>query len=109
MALAELHLHLEGSIEPETLCRLDPSVTPDQVEDAYSFTDFAGFIEAFKWVAQRLRSPEDYALVTEALCRRLASQGITYAEITLAAGVVIWKKAGLGRHLRSGSRGGRRI
>lgn len=95
MAMAELHLHLEGSIEPETLCRLDPSLTPDEVEKAYTFTNFAGFIDAFKWVAQRLRSPEDYAMVTEALCQRLAGEGITYAEITLAAGVVIWKKQDL--------------
>ncbi len=96
MALAELHLHLEGSIEPETLCRLDPSLTQAQVEQAYAFTDFAGFIQAFKWVALRLRSPEDYQLVTEALCRRLSREGISYAEVTLAAGVVIWTKQDLG-------------
>ena len=95
MSLAELHLHLEGAIEPDTLCLLDPSVTREQVEEAYSFKDFAGFLQAFKWVAQRLRSPEDYALVTEALCKRLAGEGIGYAEITLAAGVVIWKKQDL--------------
>jgi len=91
MALAELHLHLEGSIEPETLRALDPVLTDAEIRAAYAFEDFAGFISAFKWVAQRLRSPQDYALVTAALCKHLYEAKITYAEITLAAGVVYWK------------------
>lgn len=95
MAQAELHLHLEGSVEPETLLQLDPALTLADIAEAYRFTDFAGFIGAFKWVTQRLGSPEDYALVTAALCRKLAQEDITYAEITLAAGVVIWKKEDL--------------
>ena len=40
---AELHLHLEGSIEPETLLELGAT------EPKYQYADFAGFIEAFKW------------------------------------------------------------
>lgn len=91
MALAELHLHLEGSVEPDTLRALDPVVTDAEIAAAYAFKNFAGFIEAFKWVALRLRSPQDYALITAALCRRLADANITYAEITLAAGVVLWR------------------
>jgi len=95
MAQAELHLHLEGSVEPETLMQLDPALTPTDIAEAYRFADFAGFIGAFRWVTQRLRSPEDYALATAALCRKLAQEDITYAEITLAAGVVIWKEQDL--------------
>jgi len=95
MAQAELHLHLEGSVEPETLRALDPALTDGETAEAYSFTDFAGFIEAFKWVVQRLRSADDYALVTRYLCTRLHTEGIDYAEITLAAGVVLWKKQDL--------------
>ncbi len=91
MAQAELHLHLEGSVEPDTLRALDPAITDSEIAGVYSFQDFAGFIEAFKWVALRLRSPHDYALITAALCRRLADAGIAYAEITLAAGVVLWR------------------
>ena len=57
MAMTELHLHLEGTVDRETLVLLDPGVAPDAVEAAWSFTDFTGFLECFKFVAQRLRGP----------------------------------------------------
>ncbi|MGO4883712.1 MAG: adenosine deaminase [Bryobacteraceae bacterium] len=88
---AELHLHLEGSIEPETMQALDPALSSDAVRALYSFKDFSGFIETYKSVAARLRTPESYALVTRALLGRLMAENIQYAEITLSAGVVLWK------------------
>src|SRR5258705_9510606 len=83
---AELHLHLEGSIEPETLLELGAT------ESRYQYADFAGFIEAFKWVTSYLRSPQDYGLVTRRLLANLERQNVQYAEITLSAGVVLWRK-----------------
>jgi aminodeoxyfutalosine deaminase len=88
---AELHLHLEGSIEPDTLRELEPSLDPAEIAARYSYSDFAGFIESFKWVTGYLRSPDDYALVTRRLLDRLQSENIRYAEITLSAGVVLWR------------------
>ncbi|MDQ6676671.1 MAG: adenosine deaminase [Acidobacteriota bacterium] len=95
MARAELHLHLEGTVEPATIRELDPSLSEDEIAERYRFTDFGGFIAAFRWISQRLRTPEDYARITSALCQRLREQDIAYAEITLAAGVVIWKEQDL--------------
>ncbi len=95
MARAELHLHLEGSIEPATVQVLDPTLSLEEIQEHFQFSNFAGFLSSFKWIAQRLRSPADYALITQALLARLAQQGITYAEITLAAGVVLWKEQDL--------------
>src|ERR1700730_9023011 len=92
MAQAELHLHLEGSIDPDTIELLDPGLTREEIEASYEFEDFAGFIACFRWIAQRLRGPEDYALVTRRLLERLEREDILYAEITLSAGVVLWKK-----------------
>ena len=89
MGQAELHLHLEGSVEKDTLRRLNATSV------SYDFTDFAGFIESFKQVSRALRTPDDYACITEALCSRLKAEDITYAEITLAAGVVLWKQQDL--------------
>jgi aminodeoxyfutalosine deaminase len=87
----ELHVHLEGSIEPETLLELDPSLTASEIDARYTYADFQGFIESFKWVVSRLRSPDDYALITRRLLERMARENIVYAEITLSAGVVLWR------------------
>jgi adenosine deaminase/aminodeoxyfutalosine deaminase len=42
-------------------------------------------------VGKRLRTPDDYGLVTRRLLGRLEEQNVRYAEIMLAAGVVLWK------------------
>jgi aminodeoxyfutalosine deaminase len=88
---AELHLHLEGSVEPATMQELDPALTADAVRAMYRFHGFQGFIQAYKSVVERLRTPQDYGHITRALMRRLAAETVQYAEITLSAGVVLWK------------------
>src|SRR5438270_13286881 len=88
---AELHLHLEGSVEPETLHELDPATDLAQCRALYSYPDFDSFLRTFGAIGKRLRTPEDYALVTRRLLERLAAQNVRYAEIILAAGVVLWK------------------
>ncbi len=70
---------------------LDPGVTREAVDAAWNFTDFAGFLQCFKFIAQRLRGPRDYALITRRMMESLSRQGITYAEVTLGAGVVLWR------------------
>lgn len=70
---------------------LDSTLTADQVDRIWTFTDFYGFLNCFKFIAQRLRGPEDYALVTHRMIASLAAQGVTYAEVTLAAGVILWR------------------
>jgi aminodeoxyfutalosine deaminase len=92
MARAELHLHLEGSIDPATIRLLDPSISMPEIEKHFTFQGFAAFLSCFKWIAQRLKTPHDYATVTRRLLQRLHEQGIAYVELTLAAGVVIWKE-----------------
>src|SRR6266478_2505430 len=96
LAKAELHLHLEGSVTPETMHGLAPESSMAEIRERFLFNSFAGFLECFKWVVERLRGPEDYALVTRRLLETLASQNIRYAEITLSAGVVLWKKQEFG-------------
>lgn len=88
---AELHLHLEGSVEVETLLEIDPSLTRAEIEAATRYTGFAGFIESYIWVNRRLTSAEHYATVLQALCKRLASENVVYAEITLSVGMMLWK------------------
>lgn len=91
MPKAELHLHLEGSAEPETLHELDPETPVEEFRALYRYADFDAFLKAFGVIGKRLRTPADYALLTRRLLERLASENVRYAEITLAAGVVLWK------------------
>ena len=89
---AELHLHLEGSVEPETMRELAPEVPVEEIQSWYTYRDFAGFLDGFGRVVRRLRTPEDYALVTRRLLERLERENVRYAEIILSAGVVLWKE-----------------
>jgi adenosine deaminase/aminodeoxyfutalosine deaminase len=89
---AELHLHLEGTVEPETLRELAGEWTVAEIVRRYQYEDFRGFLDAFKWVTQHLRTPEDYALVTRRLLEKLAAQNVRYAEIYFSAGICRWKK-----------------
>ena len=95
---AELHLHLEGTISPATLVELsrpaDASpLSLEQAEALYRYTDFQGFLLAFKAVSERLRTAEDYELITYNMIRQLAAQGIAHAEVYVSVGVVYyWKR-----------------
>jgi adenosine deaminase/aminodeoxyfutalosine deaminase len=92
VAKSELHLHLEGSVEPETLYELDPATSIEEYRALYHYTDFDAFLRAFGAVGKRLRTPADYGLITRRLLERLEAQNVRYAEIMIAAGVVLWKQ-----------------
>lgn len=89
---AELHVHLEGSIEPETLVELEPSLTIEEARSRYVYADFLGFLKAYVWANQKLRTPADYALITRRLLERLAGENVRYAEINLSVGVMLWRE-----------------
>ena len=90
---AELHLHLEGSMRPplavELAKRHGTEITEDEVRRRYAYTDFTGFIEAFKWVTSFLRGPQDFALLAADVADQLLTQNVVYAEITLSVGIML--------------------
>jgi aminodeoxyfutalosine deaminase len=94
---AELHLHLEGSIQPSTLLELRQRHNMEgaslaEVEQFYNYKDFKGFLSAFKDVTGHLRTPEDYELITYRLMERLKAQNILHAEVIVSVGVCLWRK-----------------
>jgi aminodeoxyfutalosine deaminase len=93
---AELHLHLEGSIDPVTVVELaarhGDTIAPGQVAARYDTRDFPAFIEAYKWVTSYLRNPQDYALIARETAEFLLAQNVVYAEITISAGVMLLRK-----------------
>jgi len=80
-------------MHPDTVAELaarhGQSLTREEVASRYSYADFHGFLEAFKWVTALLREPRDYALIAERLVEELRRQSVVYAEVTVSAGVML--------------------
>lgn len=94
---AELHLHLEGSIEPPTLLELRQrhgieGATLGEVEQLYNYVNFAGFLLAFKEVTAHLRTPEDFELITYRMMESLKASNVLHAEVFVSVGVCLWRK-----------------
>jgi aminodeoxyfutalosine deaminase len=93
---AELHLHLEGSIDPPTLLELrkhhGKKSTLAEVEQLYRYKDFTGFLMAFKAATEELQTPEDYELITYRLVAKLKAENILHAEAYVSVGVCLWRK-----------------
>jgi len=93
---AELHLHLEGAVEPATLLELrkrhGEHATLREVDALYTYTDFQSFLMAFKAVSAHLRGPEDFELITYRLMQRLKEENVLHAEVYVAVGVSLFRK-----------------
>lgn len=96
---AELHLHLEGTITPETLVEMSQRndaqpLSLDAARALYRYEDFTGFLMAFKGITERLQTPEDYEVATYRMIELLASQSVVHAEVYVSVGVIYyWRKA----------------
>lgn len=94
---AELHLHLEGSIQPRTILELQqrrgiPNPTLEQAEQFYRYQNFTEFLLSFKAVTELLLTPEDYELITYRLMEQLKAENVLHAEVYVSVGVILWRK-----------------
>ena len=94
---AELHLHLEGAISPETLAELSlrrgGSLTLESARRLYDYSDFSGFLLAFKAITEQLETADDYELATIRMLEALHRQGVIHAEVYVSVGVVYyWRR-----------------
>lgn len=87
----ELHVHLEGSIQPETLLTLArrngvtlPATTLDEVRNWFTFRDFDHFVEIYVAITKCLRTAEDYELIAYEFGAEMARQNVRYAEVTFS-------------------------
>ena len=97
---AELHLHLEGTITPETLVVLSARhdaepLTLAQAKALYHYENFHAFLMTFKAVSARLQTPEDFAFITYEMIRDLAKQGVVHAEVYISWGILLRFKPAL--------------
>lgn len=90
MPKAELHIHLEGAIEPATLLRLAerngvtlPAHSPEGLRTWYQFSGFPHFVEVYLKIQSCLRSADDFATIAYELGADMARQNILYREATV--------------------------
>ncbi|MEG8023449.1 adenosine deaminase [Sphingomonas aurantiaca] len=85
---AELHLHIEGSLEPELMFALAernkvaiPFKSVEDVRAAYSFTNLQTFLDIYYAGAAVLQTEEDFRDLAVAYFDRVAEDGVVHAEI----------------------------
>jgi adenosine deaminase len=87
----ELHVHLEGSLAPETILRFAqrngvalPATTPADLRAHYVFHSLQEFIRVYLMCAGTLREPRDFGEATSAFLEFEASQNVRYVEAFIA-------------------------
>ncbi|GAA2199832.1 adenosine deaminase [Sinomonas flava] len=85
---AELHLHIEGTLEPELAFALAarngvqlPFASVEELRAAYSFTDLQSFLDLYYACMEVLRTREDFRDLAAAYLRRAAAEGVRHAEL----------------------------
>ncbi|MFF3324381.1 adenosine deaminase [Streptomyces sp. NPDC002889] len=85
---AELHLHIEGTLEPELAFALAarngvvlPFADTDELRRAYLFKDLQSFLDLYYALMAVLRTEDDFAALADAYLARVATQGVRHAEI----------------------------
>jgi adenosine deaminase len=85
---AELHVHIEGTLEPELVFALAakhgiglPYRSAAELRTAYSFTDLQSFLDIYYTGANVLRDAADFHAMTSAYLRRAHADGIVHVEV----------------------------
>jgi adenosine deaminase len=85
---AELHLHIEGTLEPELAFALAgrngvelPYKDAEELRHAYLFKDLQSFLDLYYGLMAVLRTEDDFAELADAYLARAAAQGVRHAEI----------------------------
>jgi aminodeoxyfutalosine deaminase len=92
----ELHVHLEGTVRPETVLEIarrnGHPLSVDSVEELqrlYEFRDFAHFLEVFMLTTDALQTAEDFRQITVEYAEEAAAHGAVYLEAIFSLG--LWR------------------
>ncbi len=87
---AELHVHIEGTLEPELAFAFAARnglrlrhADLDGLRRAYAFADLQSFLDLYYELMAVLRTPQDFTDLAEAYLTRAAAQGVRHAEVFL--------------------------
>lgn len=89
---AEIHVHLEGAIQPHTVLHLAeknnmvdtlPSNQLDALKAWFTFVDFPHFVQIYLTISNLLRSADDFSLIAYECGADMAAQNIRYREVTV--------------------------
>ena len=93
---AEIHVHLEGSLSPETVWELAqrngvalPAADFATWRSFYAFRDFGHFIEVYGHSVKCLQTPDDYFLLLDRFLAGQAAQNIVYTEAFLSTSLAL--------------------
>jgi adenosine deaminase len=87
MPKAEIHVHLEGAIQPKTVLKLAqhnklthllPTTDLNTLRRWFVFTDFPHFVKIYVTIQDLLRTPDDFALIAYECGADMAAQNIRY-------------------------------
>lgn len=88
MPKVELHVHLEGSIRPETLLKLAernnvilPAYSLEEIREWYQYSDFDHFIEVYSAICNCIQTPDDFELIATEFLNHQSEQNIKYSEV----------------------------
>ncbi len=92
MPKVELHVHLEGSIRPETLLDLAarngvqlPARSVEELREWYAFKSFDHFVEVYLAAAGCIKTPDDVERITADFLAGQAEQNVLHTEVTYTA------------------------
>ena len=89
---AEIHIHLEGAIQPSTVLKLAqrhnqlnnlPSDNEAGLRRWFTFTDFPHFVKIYLTIQNLIRTADDFAMIVYENGADMAAQNIRYREITV--------------------------
>ena len=98
MPKIELHVHLEGATDAETVWAMAqrnkvvlPAQTLEEWKSLYAFRDFDHFVEIYIQAADCMKTPADFVFMTEQFLEYQVSQNVRYCEVFLSASLLVQK------------------